>query len=393
MGLAIAMMSTVLVITAQDTPADPCADIDAATALYQTFVDNYNKKPLTVADREKAVKAGKEFLEKYGNCEAWKDQSNFVKPWVPKLEDWLVKARLDEKLRPLYKKFDDGVQQKKWDDVFAAGKEIYALIPDKSLDQMIPMALIGVIEVGNKNNAYADESIKWAKLALEKINAGVESLNKSYGVYQLAVGNKENAISELNYALGVLYFYGKADRETGIKYFYQVTQLPGSKQEYSPLYVSIADYYRLTADKLGTEIINLINQQKAAATDEEKLKLDEQIKPKVGLYNGYLERALDALSRAVKFAKDNTPQAKAYKDSIYKDYLALYKRRFEKEEGADQWMATAVSKPLPDPTSQVQPVFDPEPTTTTTTTSTSVTKPSSSSSKTAKNLTSGNTAV
>jgi hypothetical protein len=123
------------------------------------------------------------------------------------------------------------------------------LIPDKSLDQMIPMALIGVIEVGNKNNAYADESIKWAKLALEKINAGVESLNKSYGVYQLAVGNKENAISELNYALGVLYFYGKADRETGIKYFYQVTQLPGSKQEYSPLYVSIADYYRLTADQ------------------------------------------------------------------------------------------------------------------------------------------------
>jgi hypothetical protein len=91
MGLAIALMSTVLVTTAQDTPADPCADIDAATALYQTFVDNYNKKPLTVADREKAVKAGKEFLEKYGNCEAWKDQSNFVKPWVPKLEDWLVK--------------------------------------------------------------------------------------------------------------------------------------------------------------------------------------------------------------------------------------------------------------------------------------------------------------
>ncbi|MCV5824817.1 hypothetical protein OFN33_30645, partial [Escherichia coli] len=75
--------------------------------------------------------------------------------------------------------------------------------------------------------------------------------------------------------------------------------------------------------------------------------------------------ALDAYSRAYTLAKDTTAAAKAYKKQLYDRLTDLYKRRFDKTEGIDAWVTTATAKPLPDPTSPVQPVIDEEPTTTT----------------------------
>ncbi|MBO0200775.1 hypothetical protein, partial [Vibrio alginolyticus] len=91
---------------------------------------------------------------KFGNCEAWKDQAAFVKAWVPKLDEWIKNQKLREQLNALYKQFDDGIKGKKWDDVYTAGEAIYNLIPDKAIDQLIPMALIGVVETANKNTKY-----------------------------------------------------------------------------------------------------------------------------------------------------------------------------------------------------------------------------------------------
>ena len=64
-------------------------------------------------------------------------------------------------------------------------------------------------------------------------------------------------------------------------------------------------------------------------------------------------------------AKSDTPAGKTYKDALYKTLQDTYKRRFEKLDGLDAYVSAAVAKPLPNPTSAVTPVSDPEPTKTT----------------------------
>jgi hypothetical protein len=76
---------------------------------------------------------------------------------------------------------------------------------------------------------------------------------------------------------------------------------------------------------------------------------------------------MDALGRAYK--KAEKPADKSLKDSLYKQIQVLYERRFpEKKDGLDTYISSTVAKPMPNPTTPVTPVVDPEPTTTTTTT-------------------------
>jgi hypothetical protein len=95
--------------------------------------------------------------------------------------------------------------------------------------------------------------------------------------------------------------------------------------------------------------------------------MEPKIKEAIGMLNGTAERAMDYYSRAYKLAKSDTPAAKTYKDSLYKDLTILYEGRFNKKDGLDAYIATVTAKPVPNPTTPVTPVNDPEPTTTTTT--------------------------
>lgn len=70
---------------------------------------------------------------------------------------------------------------------------------------------------------------------------------------------------------------------------------------------------------------------------------------------------MDAFSRAYKFSDEKIRSEKTLKAQVYAEMQAIFERRFEKKEGVDKWIVAAVSKPLPDPTGEVAPVFDPEP--------------------------------
>lgn len=348
---------------------DVCSDVDTPTAQYEKFLGLYNRKPGVIAEKEEAINIGKAFLEKFGACEAWKDQSAFVKPWIPRLEKQIENLKLQAE----YNKFDAGMQSKKWEDVFAAGKAINSMAPDRSLDQLIAMGMVGLVESYGKNYRFNDESLAFAKIAIDKLNAGAPSVNTKFGVYQFAMGSKENAISELSYATAYINYYAKGNKKGSIASFYNVVQMPGSKKDFAPAYATIGEFYLDEAAPIGVEIAKLIEAIKTAPTEEEKLKLNDQAKAKEALFNGYTERAMDAYSRAWKFAKEDTPAGKKYKDGLLATIQDLYKRRFDKETGVNEWVSTATAKPLPDPTSAVQPVVDPETTTTSnTTTGTSV---------------------
>jgi hypothetical protein len=85
------------------------------------------------------------------------------------------------------------------------------------------------------------------------------------------------------------------------------------------------------------------------------------------LFNGYTERAIDALARAHKVASSATAADKTYKDALLADIQKLYKARFDKETGMTEYIAATVAKPFPNPTSEVTPINDPDPVTTTST--------------------------
>src|SRR4051812_44385604 len=82
---------------------DACADVEGQTALYTKVTDNYAKK--TVPEKKVAIESGKQFLEKYGACEALKDQVDFVKAQVPAQEAIVAKMEGAAKLQTMFDRF------------------------------------------------------------------------------------------------------------------------------------------------------------------------------------------------------------------------------------------------------------------------------------------------
>ncbi|MEQ1762292.1 MAG: hypothetical protein ABL984_04000 [Pyrinomonadaceae bacterium] len=371
-----------------------CDDLDTPTARYETFTANYPKKRLEDLPAIKTgLAAGKEFLEKWGACEAWVEQAKFVKGHVPRLEKLVTEMEDFAVLKPFTDRFDAAVPADNYDEIYAAGKQIVAKQPG-NLSAKFVMAVAGVGETAKAVQAktpskYASESLGYAKAVYDHIKGGGKLDRQTKDGKEL-IGflkwerNREEALSQLAYTLGFLNYYGLNNKKPAVAQYYEVTQLPGFFKNYAPVYVTISDYYRGEAANilkdyatLTAEYNALVDQVKklppnsdpAVATklDGEIKAKDVQVKAKEALVKGYLERSMDALSRGWKIAKDDTPEAKKYKDALYADLQEMYKNRFpEKPTGLNEWITAATAKPLPDPSSTVQPVSD-EPATTTTT--------------------------
>lgn len=372
--LSVAMLFAAVVSStlAQDTPAAaPAGDVcnePAAEQQYNKFVAGYKGK--TDAEVKEAISTGKGFLEKYGSCANWKEQVDFVRPQVERLEKLTKSLALDAK----FKEFDDAVKAENTEKIYSIGKELLAAQPE-NLNVMVTMGLAGGKAVAKKDNRFNDDTVRYANMALPLVKAATSDklckpdgkggkICDRVGAYQYE-DTRENTISKLTYMPGYINYYGKNDKKGAMPVFYDTVQLAGTHKDAAYIYNAIGEYYIESRAPLGTEIQDLIKKLEAAPAAE-KEAIDQQIKPKVALFNGYTERALDAFGRAHKAAKVDTPQGKEFKAAVYKTIQGLYEQRFEKKEGVDAWIATATARPLPNPTSAVTPVEDPAPTTTTT---------------------------
>lgn len=367
-GLAVLAAAFVAFSATQGFAQDPCADTDAQTALYEKFTALYPKTDL--ASKEEAVSVAKQFLEKYGACETVKTQNDYFKTAIPALELGIKQLKdklwMDERI----KRFDDGIKANNADEVYAAGKEILTKQAE-NINIMIPMGVIGAYQSNASNNfKYTDDGLRFANLALSKINAGAQFIKTGAkaGAYQYEF-TKPEALNELKFAVAYLSYYGKKDKTVALPLYYELTQTGGVFKEDPRIYGTIGDYYVEQRKPLAEQIrLKIAEQQKEGEAVEVKEAREEEIKKLVALFNGYNERILDAYGRAYKVTKD-TPANKAYRDNLYKIMQDVYKSRFDKETGLDAYIATTVAKPFPNPTSEVTPVSDPEPAKTTTTTS------------------------
>lgn len=352
------------------TPNASCADIDGHNALYAKFTGIYLKK--TSSDMRTALSTGKEYLEKFGSCEAFKEQVDFVRPHVERIEKKLPDMVKAEELGPIFKRFDAGINADNADEIYAAGREILAKDPD-NINIIVPLGVVGLYQSYNNNNMkFADDTIRYAQMALSKIKAGTPATKKNkagadvYGALKYEL-TKDLALDELGYSVAHLTFYGKKDKKAALPLYYEISQRSGRYKDDPRVYQTIGSHFGSEVLRLNAEVAKLIVAQKALPTEDEKLKMEPQIKETIGLINGNAERALDYYSRAYKLAKSDTPAAKTYKDGLYKDLTVLYEGRFSKKDGLDAYIATVVTKPMPNPTTPVTPISDPEPTPTTTT--------------------------
>lgn len=387
-SLSMAAFVAVVAVTGAVAQTTPCDDLDGATAKYEEFTANYQKK--TEAEIAVAIAAGKAFLEKWGDCEGWKDQVAFVKPWVPRLEGALEDMKM-------FKGFDEAVNSDSLEGIYSFGKKILTKYLDnhniKYVMAVAPLSDVSKAVQAKTQSKYASESANYSKTLFDGIKSGSIQFNRKLPNGTPSIGvlkhesNKEEALSRLAYTIGYVNYYALNNKKSGVATYYEVAQMPGYFKGYPPVYATISDFYRDEAlnivkessaktaeyNALVDEVKKLDPNAPGAKEKAEQLALqieakDKEIKAKDALIKGYIERAMDALARAHKVAKDGTPTEKQYKEGLYKDLQGLYKQRFEKEVGLNEWVAATTAKPLPDPTSAVQPVSD-EPATTTTTTS------------------------
>src|SRR5690606_38995250 len=332
-GLGMMLAALFAVGSTTVSAQDPCEDYDGNATLDAKIRDNYGND----ATLKVAIDAGKQYLEKYGSCEVFKDFSDWVKGNLPKWEE--AQKRNEELmwLKPRAERFDMGIKTEKYADAYAAGNEILAKYPD-NLNFMVPLGVIGLYESYDKNYQFNDDTLKYARLALAKLKAGAPATKKNpagkdvYGVFQFEM-TKEDAISDLTYAQAFINYHAKGNKQEGLRYYYETSQLPGKNKENPAVYETIGAYYFDEVRKHAEDVRKLIEAQKLAP-DEEKLAMDQQIKAKIALLNGYAERALDAYGRAHRVTKSDAA-SKEYKDGLYNLTKQPYALRFEKEPGID----------------------------------------------------------
>ena len=367
LGILMAVFSAVTVTSS--FAQDPAAD---KAALYKTYMDNYDKPE--IAKIETAIKAAKEYVEKFGANAADKEQVDYFKTAIPDLEKSVVqikeaqgKAEKAKTTQALFTRFDTALKgtggKANPSETYASGKEIVAGDPN-FLDVIIVLGSVGFDQavLPTPVDTYNEDTIQYAKMAIQKLEANTPSKTGNYGVLQYAYKNKDypdgksNALGWMNYNIGYITYYrqGKdnpAKKKEALPYLYKATQYTSFNQKNPFLYQTIGAWYL-------DEAIKIDKDRKVKITAAGDKDTDETL-AMLAMQKGYADRAIDAYARAYKFAKDDKNSKKEYTDNLYARLKELYVFRYDgKTEGIDQFVASVQSKPLPDPTAAITPVKD-----------------------------------
>ncbi|MGI8468292.1 MAG: hypothetical protein ACR2N3_07555 [Pyrinomonadaceae bacterium] len=381
---AMALALTVVNVTASFAQDDAAAQ-EAKTALYTKFTDCYTKrKNLPPADLDACYAVGKDYLDKYE-----KDNDQYSQ-FVRKVYDAYVKVKAADALA---NRFNNSVKDSKAinaDEAFSSGKEFIDQNPD-AVDVPIVLASIGFdnASAATPNDKYNADAINYAKMTIDRINAGKVSPNGQYGAYQYAYkttkypDGKNNALGWMNYTIGYIMFYRQNQKKDALPYLYKATQINSETKNNFRIYATIGSWY---ADEFKRIDADRIAKVKAASDQD-----TEETKSLYALQKGYAERAADTYARAAKLASTDTSATKEQKDGLLTLAKQFYGIRYNNDptkfDGFDTYYAGLTNKPLVDPTTAVTPVVEQTPAATTpgaATTSTPVTTATPSTTTTAK---------
>ncbi len=337
-------------------------------ALYKKYTDNFDKPE--IEKKKIAIEAGKQYIEKYGANAEDKDQVDYLKTAVPQLEEVVKKVEGDKVKNDRLKRFDAAVRGKNTADSFTVGKEVLANEPADStipLDVEIVLASLGFDQAVTKVDTYNNDAVNYAKSVIQKLEAGKTS--KNFGAFQYEYKNKDNALGWMNYTIGYITYYRQDKKNESLPFLYKATQLNSDTKKFSDIYRIIGLWYLEEALRIDKDRLAKITAAENKDTDE-TLSL-------LALQKGYADRSIDGYARAYSIASaPGSTATKEYKDGLYSKLQDLYKFRYDgKVQGIDAFVATVMSKPMPNPATAVTPVAAETTTTATTTTTPTTTTP------------------
>jgi hypothetical protein len=150
-----------------------------------------------------------------------------------------------------------------------------------------------------------------------------------------------------------------------LEYFYNASKY-GEKKNDTFIYTVIGDAYYEKALNNYAEYTKIVENIKNAPEGEEKDKMIEDAKAKLGMARAYADLSIDAFGRAYKILVADPKSNPQFRTSLNERLTELYKFRFNgKTEGQSQYINELISKPMPSPNSTVAPVQVEDITTTT----------------------------
>ena len=342
---------------AQDA-ADVCKDVEPKQVLYKQFTDNIPKNA-TIDQTKTAIKAGDEYLQKYGACAEDKAIVDYLNQYLPGMKTSVKKQDQEIGEKAVIDRFNTSAKAKNTAEIIASGKELVAKKPEL-LDVNITMAAAAFEQTlaTPPVNTYNDEAITQAKTVIQQLESGKTC--KGCGAFTYSFANekypdtKNNTLGAMNYMIGYIMYYRQNNKQGALPYMYKSTQYNSFSKTDPTVYQAIGAWYLDEAIKIDKE-----RQAKLTANGN---KDNDETLAMVASQKGYADRAIDAYSRAYKYAKDDKLQKKEYVDGLYNRLKEIYAFRFDgKTEGIDAFVATVQGKPMPDPTTPITPVKEETP--------------------------------
>jgi hypothetical protein len=338
LNLFAACLLLIVSANAQGQGNDRQLDDEVGGQLYSKFK---TAKALPCGQRDEAIKIGKEIIEKYGDDKDNKSVIDFVRQDIPKIEQ-------ADRICRRNNRYDNAYKSKNWNDFFLLSKEIIAEEGDTplALDVILTLVSFGYDRAAvEKIDIYNSDTLNFAHLAIQRIEAGQKSKTARWGVFVPFI-SKENALCWMNYIIGWQMYYKLNRKKEALVYLYKSTQIGSEKKNDISIYTNIGTYYLDESIRLSAEQKEKLKSNSNVETEETKALL--------ALARGMADRAMDAFGRAYKSAVYT--KQKELIDALRKTLNDLYLFRFQPD--IDKYIKDLITQPMPDPTTRVEPVSE-----------------------------------
>ena len=289
-------------------------DDEVKVNTYKRFVENREPNPAA------AYEAARYYMTRYGKED---DQyTRYLKVWILAYEQDQREGKL---LQAIY-------GDKNYAAGFGLAKQVLADNPD-NLKALIALGFGGYLATTNaKNETFNADSARYAQKATQLIESG-----KAPDTWE-PFKNRDDTLASLHYAIGLAEF--KTHPEDAIGHFIKVTQLDSDLKKTPSTYFGLAQAYEHGPyQKLSADYKKRFENQ--PESPESKAALET--------LNKVIDKIIDAYARAIALS-GNDPKHQASKAEWLKHVTELYKFRHDNSDaGLNEFIAGALSKPLPQP--------------------------------------------
>lgn len=359
---------------------------NSGKSLADLFEDFKTAGKAACGERDDAIRAGKEIVERFSQDELNQEVIEYVKKHLPVYEEEDKECKKQYSLETLFDKFktaqksacgqrnlaiaigkkilflhsndelnqdvikyvklkvpifekedricirnadyDNSYKTKNWRWFFIISKEIIEEEKDKplALDVMLTLVSVGYNRAAvDDDDTYNDDTIDYAKKAIELIESGMTTQMR-WGVYE-PFKSREDALKWSNYIIGYLYYYRLKEKKKALAYFYKLTQ-------YNPEYLFGSAIYQAAA-------IYYFNREPGMASSL--------------AINKFVTTAMGYTVQPVGEENNSADESAKIDEMVglYKKLVDLYKMRFNLEPGEnvnslEDYIQKLINRPLPD---------------------------------------------